>query len=168
MDQQWYIDKKVLIQVITGVSIIEIWVIRQIWVGLEIVIWVNTILGNRYRASTQLRDQRFENCLDDEPQGGPPICQSLLQRVYWEKCQSPELRAFFGFDLGSPTSTFISIFNPLVSSLKFLKTKLAEMGFDHGPYISWSSKIGLIEGRKNMFEKSYKIMMMMMMVPIII
>ena len=94
---------------------------------------MNTILGNRYRASTQLRDKRFENCLDDEPQGGPPICQSLLQRVYWEKCQSPELRAFFGFDLGSPTSTFISIFNPLVSSLKFLKTKLAEMGFDYGP-----------------------------------
>ena len=42
------------------------------------------ILGILYRASTQLRFQRFENHLDDEPLIGTRICRSLLntQHLY--------------------------------------------------------------------------------------
>ena len=37
-------------------------------------------LGYRYRASTQLRYQRFEIRLEDEPRMGTPICRNLLYR----------------------------------------------------------------------------------------
>ena len=39
---------------------------------------VSTILGYHFQASTQLRYQRFENCLDDEPRVGTLIHPSLL------------------------------------------------------------------------------------------
>ena len=42
-------------------------------VRLEIVIGVNTIYGYHYQALIQLRYQRFENRLEDEPRVGTPI-----------------------------------------------------------------------------------------------
>ena len=35
-----------------------------------------------YQASTWLRYQRFENCLEVEPQVGTPICRSLLWTIF--------------------------------------------------------------------------------------
>ena len=36
-----------------------------------------SIYGYHYRALTQFRYQRLENCLEDEPRVRPPICRSL-------------------------------------------------------------------------------------------
>ena len=51
-------------------------VFRLTWVRLEIVIRANTIYGY-YRASTQLRYQRFETCLEYRPRFAN-ICQPVL------------------------------------------------------------------------------------------
>ena len=65
-------------------------------VRLEIVIRVNTIYGYHNRASTQLRYQRFENCLEVEPRVGTPICRSLVDMApVWSNVNK---RDFIGLD----------------------------------------------------------------------
>ena len=62
----------------TGVSIrVSMVVCMYIWVGLEFVLCMSTILGYHYRASTRLRYQRFDNHLDDKPRVRTLIHRSL-------------------------------------------------------------------------------------------
>ena len=49
--------------------------------AIEIMICVNTIYNYHYQASTRLRYQGFENCLEDKPRVGAQICQSLLAGI---------------------------------------------------------------------------------------
>ena len=46
--------------------------------GLVFVLWLNTILGFQYQASTLPRLQTFKTRLENESQIGTPICQNLI------------------------------------------------------------------------------------------
>ena len=104
-------------------------------------------MGYHFRASTQLGYQRFENRLNDKPQVGTPICQSLMFTMF--TIQIPTV--FRGLNV---TSYQISanILDSFVHSIHFVHRLL---GLIHGP--CRQTLVGQKENCAKTYEaKSYK------------
>ena len=84
-------------KVLTRVSIcVNMLVLGQIQARLEFMLYVGTILDYHYRASTRLRYQRFEICLEDKHRVGTPI-RRYLGPICWAQINSLSPAFFLTF-----------------------------------------------------------------------